>query len=712
MAAAAAAPAAAAHEVRGAISPAGLDFIAEQVPDYVPARLSPPPITLDLVDCPGSRVVQLTQRDTDIDLAVDDVSIGAVDGGVLRVVIQFDAFAAGEAYVLYPYACFGSATCRDELTILDGRAAIDFAPSVDADGRPQVAVAGVDLWVGEDDVDFALSDCAIDDVVNWVIGAAKGWLLDALVGQLEQVARDQLEPMMQDVVGGFLQFDGTLAIADFSFAATELSAGDTGVALRGDVSLSSRFPADACIAADPGAPGPHAGASPDPSAGTPAHVGVAVNLGLVDDVLYQVWRNGLMCLTPEHLAALGLDLDLEAQAALLPGFPPGSDIDIELRMGRPPRVEGRAGGGAVLDLIVEDVDIDITATPAGGGEPVALHARAGATAEATLDIDPAINALTLRVDAVDITRLEIDEDYAATTGLDAAQLVAVAEGVLIPGLLDQLGDQALTGPIFGVADYYLILRDVDTTDAYAIAKLDLFRKPAADSIAPDTRIVSAPVGVVRPEDAVVRVGGSDDQIPPELLRYRFSIDGASRAPTYVAEIAVGEAGVSGTYRVAAAAIDLHDNEDATPAEAIVEVDGVRPRVRLAGDAVIELPADATAVDVAWTATDDRTPAEALAPRVELLRVIDPTDLATAEPVGAADLEPGTRSVRLPVTAGERYRVIVTVRDEVGNAAYASALVRVAGEPGACGCRAGGDPAGAAPVWLALVAVALGRRRRR
>jgi MYXO-CTERM domain-containing protein len=699
-----------AHELEGYIAPSGLGFLSEQLPGYLPPHLSPPAMTMEMFTCPLGRVVTFTQRDTEIDLLVDEAELSVPAPGIMRASLKFDVFADGEAYIEYPYACFGSATCSDQLSLLDGRAIIDFTTTVDASGKPRVTVASIELLVDEDDVVFQLSDCAIDDVVNWVIDFGKGWLLDMLVDKLEALAQDQMAPWLEGMVGSFLQFDGTIAIAEFDFQINGIEARSGGLFVGGDADLFSSFPLDACLGADPGEPQSHAGAAPDPSAGASAHIGLALNLGLVDDMLYQVWREGMTCLTADHLRALGLDLDLEEAASLLPGFPAGSEIDIEMRLAVPPRIEGNASDAAMLTLVADGIEIDLTArTP--DGETTRLSVEAGAKATATIGLDPSINALTLQVDAVELTHLAVDEDYAAETGLDVAQLQTLAESVLIPTLLDEVGDLPVTGPIFGFADYYIILREIRTTASHVIAKADLFRAPATDSIAPNTQIVGYPTQVVRPADSLVRATATDDKIPTELLRYRFSIDGVPQPPTYLTALQVGESSKSGTYRVAVSAIDLHDNEDPSPDTVDVTVDGVRPKLRLETDKIVQLDSAATSVSVAWTATDDLTPPERIAPSVALYRIVDPQEITSAVLIGETDLSPGTSEGSLSVEQGERYRIVVTVRDEAGNATYTSVIVHVAGEPGGCGCsQTGGDPGSGLPIALALAALLVRRRR--
>ena len=144
----------------------------------------------------------------------------------------------------------------------------------------------------------------------------------------------------------------------------------------------------------------------------------------------------------------------------------------------------------------------------------------------------------------------------------------------------------------------------------------------------------------------------------------------------------------------------------------VTVDGVRPKLRLEGDKIIQLESTATSVKVAWTATDDLTPPERIVPSVALYRIVDPQEITSAVLIGETDLPAGKSDGSLSVEQGERYRIVVTVRDEAGNATYTAIIVHVADAPGGCGCsQTGGDPGSGLLMALALAALLMRRRRK-
>jgi len=697
---------ASAHQTVGWISPSGLDFVAEQVPSYVPDHLAPPAITQQLFTCLG-RPVTATQRDTQVDVQVNRFKLSVPRDGVLRLDLGLSVWANGELYVDNPYACFGEATCQDDLSIWDAGAVIDFDVSVDAAGRPRVRLAKVDLQLLPDDIYFALSDCAIDDVVNWVVDFGKDWFLDFLLDKVEEIAAAQLEPMLEEMLAGFTSYQGSLGIASFRAQLDDIDARTSGVTLGADVDIYNDYPAATCIGHDPGEPGSHSGSAPNFASGMQSHLGVAVNLGLVDDALYQVWRNGLVCLDQDGLANLGFELPVDLITGLLPGFVPGTTLTLEASLAEPPRVSSRDGSDAELTLTIRGMTVDLTGH-IPDGTTRGLHVELDASATASVAVDPSINALVLQIGGASIDRFVMEDQVGATEmGFDAARLREVIEKRMMPRILDQLGRMPMTGPVFNFADYYLLLRQVRTSSSHLIANADLFRAPANDHTAPGTALVGRPGALANPTTALFRVRGQDDLVPEDLLRYRVVVNGEARPPSWVKQFTVGEAGVTATYDVAVSALDLAGNEDPTPERASVTVDGIAPAIKLLGERHREL--SDTRVHFEWSMSDDLTAAAAMTAHVALYRVDDASDWTSNHLVGTVVMAPGQTACELDLEPGALYRVEVSVTDEAGNQSTASMMTELAGGGG---CSAGGGRGSAGLGLLLGLAALLAMRRRR
>jgi hypothetical protein len=411
-------------------------------------------------------------------------------------------------------------------------------------------------------------------------------------------------------------------------------------------------------------------------------------------------------MTHETLEGLGLHLDFDHIMQLLPGFPPGTIMRLEVGFENPPRVTSAAGEGAGLGIVIEGADIKMIGTLPDGSSRV-LHIEMDMQAAAALAINPATNALEVALTGAQMTRVDMKED-AADMGFDVARLLQVLHETVLPTVVHEMGTMPVTGPVFSFADYAVILRDVSSNEAYVAAKVDLFRAPANDQNAPDTQILQAPAGAVNPHDAKVLVTGNDAEIPAELLQYAVTIDGVpAAAPTYVREIRLGEAGITKTYTVSVAAVDLAGNTDATPATADVLVDGISPSIVIEGDRIRNMP-DTTSVELSWQATDDLTDPTRLRAQLRIHRLKDDTNALDTEEVAVIDVAPGQTAASFDVNPGNTYRAELHVIDEAGNDSSSSVLLKVGG----AGCSvAGGGASGSLPIVFGIfMALAVLRRR--
>lgn len=690
---------AAAHDLRGYISASGVEFIEAQVPSYVPEQFFAPRVEKSFT------CVDVVQHDTTVQVDVQNLDISMPETNILRVDVSLGVLAEG---ILDIDSCVGDGDCTDRVALDSGRAILDFDIQVQ-NGMPRVSLRSLDLQVTEDDIDVTVDDCALDGVINTVTGFAKEWLLGYLLGKAEDLAEENVGPMLEGMLAGFMRQNLSVGSAQMAVVLEALSVDPGGLELTVDVDAFVDVDAAECIGEDPGEPERHEGTPPNFSSSMGAHLGLAVNFGMIDDVLYHVWRRGLTCLTGDHLEALGLHIDYDHISAMLPGFPPGTEFNLDIKLAKPPRIAGRASADASVAVVIEGLDVKIIGTLPDGSER-AVGMSMDLEAAATVAIDPTTNALVVRADSAEMKSMRFDQQAAAQLGFDPAQLRTVMNTSLVPAMLEKMGEMPMTGSMFAFGDYAVILRNLDTSsEAYLLAEVDLFRAPANDTGAPDTAILSSPTGVVSPATARVRVTGTDPEIPSELLRYQVSVDGVARPLSPISEFAVGEVGVTRTYQVEIAAVDLSANTDPTPATLELTVDGIAPSVLILGERSVSQP-EGGAVQLTWTASDDTTPETALATTLEVYRLIDPQDALSAELVETIELPAGATSAEVDVTTGSLYRIEIAVTDQAGNTS-SSALLLDAGT-GGCLCNAGGNPGDAVPIALAFFGLLIVGRRRR
>lgn len=698
-----------AHRLDGRISASGLDFIETQIPGYLPTRINPPPVTGTLFTCPGGRPVDMTQRDTDVDLTVHSLDLSIPAAGTARIAISFSASASGMVDLKNPYLCFGSATCSDQLSISNATAVVDFDVRVGADGRPSFTVRDVQAQAQPDDVSLTLGDCgALDDVLNFVIDWGKQYFIDTLVSQLRSVAQTHVAPMLGDVLAGFTSFESTVGLFDVTARLVDASIAADGLHIGADVDLYAPSALKTCVRRDPGEPDDRSGELPNFSAGPDTHVAVAFNLGVLDDVMYEGWRANPGCFTDQELRDAGYNVPIQVIGLLLPGFPTGTEFSMVVTYNEPPIVEGHHAQAAKLTMYMNDVHVDLTGTLPDGTSRT-LHVELDGTTIARVNLDVAVNSLSLELLDVTLSRLDVgDQQNAAELGFDVVVMRQMLEQEVLPMVIKSWGKLPISGPVFNFADYYVMVRQLSSTPSHLLAKADLFRAPATDSNAPDTRITSMPSGALNPRTARLRYDGTDAEIPSELLQYRIIIDGNEQPLTHRRELAVGRAGETKTYNVSVAAVDLHGNRDASPVTAEITVDGIAPQVEIAGERSRET--DETHVIINWTMSDDVTGNANLAPRMEVYRVADSADVLSAEHVGSVALSHGATEADIELDTGALYRVEIYVTDEAGNERGATVLVQVGqlkGEGG--GCSASRRDGGTMAVLLLLTVLIAIRR---
>jgi MYXO-CTERM domain-containing protein len=708
------APAAFAHTVEAHLSSGGVEWVQDQVKTLVPKSLPVDDVTKKVYSCPGDDAT-FTQRNTTVNLEVHEIDLVIPEDGTLRIDLTMSAQVDGEAHFENPYACLGSTTCEDHLTIDHARAVIDFAAWVDETGRLRANLDNIDLYLTGDQIDANFSDCAISGIVNTVIDLAKGFAVEMLVAKVDELAQEKIGPMLEQMLGNFSGMSMSVGPLDIKAELTKLDMRTSGIDVAADIDVtSSGSLLDICPRQEgSGQPASHQGDVPDLTDGVPAHLAVAVNLGLMDDALYNVWESGMMCVTPDLLDVFNIDLDLSKVGELLPGFPPTTQFRLMAYMLEPPTMSVTSGAGANMSLNIKGMVADLDAELPDGNTR-SLHLELDASASVKIEVDPYVNALRASLVTVNVDRLDITEEASADlVGFDFGKMRQLLEDNVLPEIASEMTGIPLTGPIFGgMMGYYVILRELRSTGAYLVAKLDLFHAPDRDNNAPDTSIDDAPAGVIAAKHAFITVSGQDPEIPSELLQYELVVDGHLKPPTFVRLINVGTPGESGDVSVEVRAIDLHGNADPTPARTTLTIDGILPKVNLT-DAPAGT-ADTASPNIGWAMSDDLTATGALKPVITTYRM-DDDQAGQGTLRDEIELSPGQTSHHVPLDRGT-WRVVVTVFDEAGNEASDSQIFDVNADAGGCGCvvrRGAGGPRWAFGLLaLGLVMLRIRRTRRR
>ncbi len=686
------------HDVRVFMAESGVQFIESNAPELLPETFALPTIDQSF-SCMDFR-----QSNTQGTWGVDKLKIDMPSNDRITVEIDFNIYATGDLYADDLYACFGEATCTDELNLDRGNAVLDFDLQI-VNGRPAVTARDVNLNVNPDDFEFVLDECGFTgSALTTAIEFTEGWILDYIEDEINTVAETHLGPVLEDLLSGHSMESNYLraSVEDLYFP-------NRGISLTVDSAFAEPTSPDACMA-EYDLPSPERAASsaaPDLIEQGASDINMALNFGLLNQALYVAWRKGRLCLTDKHIAALGVELDLSIVGAMLPGFPAGTEFTLEIKFKDYPRVRGQGLDLTSLVLDVEGVEVQVHGDRPDGTRNT-LTAEIDMEATARLGVNPDTNAIFAQLVGMEMTHMHLaDERDATGEGYDVARIQQMLHQAILPHMLQEMGTIPLTGPVFEAFDYAIILRSLGTNSSYATAGVDLFAKPKNDVDAPDTTIIPGPA-VMNAHNAVIQVDGVDGQVPTDLLKYQVIVNDEPRDPTFIRDIRIGNAGVTATYDVSVAAVDLAGNVDPTPATARLLVDGVVPFVAIQGDRTRD--ADAGPTELRWTMSDDTTEGSRLAPRLEIYKLDDPADVLSAKLIETRELLVGATSATVDLKdAGGIYRVEVHVVDEAGNDSRSSLLLSSATGGG---CSTGGTSGGSTAALLLMALGLVWRRRTR
>ncbi len=686
-------PAQAQHNVKVFLSDSGVKVVEEQAPSYIPKVLFPPTIART-ISC-----MNFAQTDTVMNMDVASMDIVLVSETRIRIEMIFSLVISGQLSV---DGC-ATGSCQDTLTVDNGHALLDFDLTI-VGGKAQVVTRNVELDIRPDEFSFQLGGCGLTgDAINNAIEFGETWILDFVSERISALAGDSIGPFLQRFLGG-LGMESPFVSASIS----DLFFPNDGISVTADVGFPVPFEVNRCTAEyDMGPPATELGASAPDMQNIGSDLGLAVNLGLVNNGFYSFWRTGLMCLDEQRIAALGVDLDLGMVGALLPGFPAGTTFTMETKLTDYPRLTSKPADGARLAIKLSGILLDVHGDRPDGTRNT-LHVEASIEATALIIVNPKDNTIYAQLEDAEILQLVIeDERTAVDAGFDIAGIRHLVKNGLLPPIIEEIGAIPLTGAVFAALDYAVVLRTLTTNKAYLSAELDVFRAPKNDENAPDTQI-AYPDFLVNPHTAIVAMTGLDAEVATELLQYEVTVDGEARPVSFTGEIKVGQLGVSKAYEVQVAAVDLAGNVDPSPSVATILVDGILPTALLSGPRNVN--ADEGPVTLKWTMNDDlSTPAE-MPTRLEVYKILDSSDALSAKLIDTYELPPGTTSYQVDLSGrGGLYRVEVHVTDNAGNEGVSSMLLTSAES---CGCSVGNSRSGlgTAFFFLLLGFLALGRRK--
>ena len=359
------------------------------------------------------------------------------------------------------------------------------------------------IKLGKIKVDFEKVWNGLEAVLNTVISLLSRSVLHVIEGRLVLKVAESLVGISLPVAthledkNPFGFGEGGVAYT-FDASIDAIRPLNTGIAVDADFLVSLDLaPSDCAI--DPSVPPRHnksnfpTRASIDNAS---SHLALSIPDGLVNDVLYEFWRSGQLCITKTKVDPIfqsHLNVILRDLADLL---------KINLVLYSPPLL--RFGTSKYDGIVIElrEVDLVLDFQPALTERELyelgikRLRLKGDFDLYTSLRIDKAHNVLKVAVDHVEVVELTLEhngEQLTGSSGFSPSELTDYLIHHILPMIGEKIAEAPLFPPtIFPVTDgFFLALDEVVPRGSYLNVFLSLLwaGDPAVDNFAPNTEIL-------------------------------------------------------------------------------------------------------------------------------------------------------------------------------------------------------------------------------
>jgi hypothetical protein len=434
------------------IGPDALMFLDQVAGRLVPTEVPLPNFDKNLAGCPfsGNQVAVHASH------AVFHPRLDGLSTRLGTGTIGLDARLEGSGRVhLAVDACVTTVQCDIGLTLHPVDVQAQLGVTSRPDGEVLVSVGSPAVSLSPDVLAVDLSSCPgvqglghVGVDVNQIAGALASHFRPQLEAVADGLLAQNVAPavqnwLQQQVVGAQSSHAGDLLGFHYGFSLGEVQVSPQGLDAYLDLGLSftgtpvqcgQGQPSDLAVPIDALDVG-HSPAAP---------FDVGVSFGFMEDVLYQSWQGGLLCIDDGKLAALGID-----PRALLGGLPLGTQLSYQLNLTQPPGI-GAQGSDLALRIRAAQLAVRVTLP---GVDPIALTAEADLSAIAALGVDGQ-GTVRLRVDSLAVDRLSLTGDPTlAALGVGTDQVNALIQGSLLPVINQTVGQLPLSLSAIDVAGF-------------------------------------------------------------------------------------------------------------------------------------------------------------------------------------------------------------------------------------------------------------------
>ncbi|MEO0811286.1 MAG: hypothetical protein AAFY60_00390, partial [Myxococcota bacterium] len=557
--------------------------------------------------------------------------------------------------------------------------------------EPDVYIEQLNVNLTPSNTNVSVGDCGLyDNVVNGIYGWLEGTLLDFVTSELETTAQT-LAPELVSETFDAVASEGVEALGFKIFVAPEsLNIGGGEIQLSLGAGVTPVVPPARC------SPGGTALLPPSSTIPMPPLTGgasLAVSKHFANYLVDVAWRQGWLCVDTRDL---GLDI-----GASLSELATGLEVNaLVFAPVRPSLLLGDVENGGRVGIDIPSLEVQV-GIEVPGAPPSLVTIEGDAFAEAVLSLDPVDSAVLLTPIALDTERL----DVLTTSGpiiLDPDGLRGTIDELVLPLFEEQLTDLALTGGVFSAAGIVAELVQISSTTESISLALDLYGAANFDVTAPETQLSDIAPKMVQPA-MTLTMNSYDDAPPQQYVSHWVTIDGVRESERRTGRTLAFSDLPSGFHTIELAAMDLAGNVDPTPVVLSLMVDSEPPTLDilkaprgLARDSVLEIEHEVR--------DNETAPGE-----IQMSYTIGEIARENVPdiPIARGTLTPGEAIVLEGLTEDRAYRVTLTATDRAGNVAEEVISFAVDQDP-TLDCSA----TGAAPLWFALLAIAvLGWRRR-
>ncbi len=358
---------------------------------------------------------------------------------------------------------------------------------------------------------------------------------------------EEVGPVLSDYFGRSL-YAGELEGYSMNLTLDDLALSSSGLDLGLGMDLA--FVGEpACDVGSASAPG---GRSPSIPLTAPAgaDLGIGLTEAMLNQVMFEAWESGAICVEPSTFAELTEDMEDLVDPSV-------SELHGAFSLAKPPELTIGARGATIA---LTGAKLGLEGSVSGESAEV-LSVTMNIEADAAFGTDASLSSVVLHLTALDIEFTNFSAAHLKSTAYVEELVAEAVRRFAAAWITDWLQNIVLFDSLYSVWDIGLRIESFDTAEGGLVIWATLWDldDPAVDQNPPQT---SAELQTQDGETVTVRFGGTDDKATE--LAWSVQIDGGGWSGWTGEETAVFDLGHPGEHTIEVKARDGWQNEDPTP----------------------------------------------------------------------------------------------------------------------------------------------------